>query len=102
MGVLTAVPDVLTWAEVRAWLDAAEAKQKETGSARHISRAQLLALSQFASFSDEPEMPPDVDHVSRLIDFAQKRKLGVPTFAMDDAIEADVSAATQGKIAPAV
>lgn len=63
----TAVPDLPTWTGIRAWIDEAEATQKRTGSACHISCVQLLALSQFANFFEEPEMSTEEDYVSKLM-----------------------------------
>lgn len=58
----------IPWAGVRSWLDTAEAMQHTMGgSTEHIPRAQLLALSQLASFSEEPKMPKEEDHVSKLM-----------------------------------
>ncbi|TQV94611.1 hypothetical protein IF1G_06622 [Cordyceps javanica] len=56
------------WAGVRAWLDEAEATQAATGGATmHLTHAQLLALSQLASFcAAEPALPKE-DHVSKLM-----------------------------------
>ncbi|OAA42285.1 hypothetical protein ISF_09725 [Cordyceps fumosorosea ARSEF 2679] len=86
----TAVPDLPTWTGIRAWIDEAEATQKRTGSACHISCAQLLALSQFANFFEEPEMSTEEDHVTKLIGLAQRRGLGFPTFAMYEAIQVPI------------
>ncbi|KAJ4152913.1 hypothetical protein LMH87_009431 [Akanthomyces muscarius] len=52
------------------------------GSTAHISPTQLLALSQFVTFVEEPEVLSD-NYVSKLQEFVQKRHLDMPQFTME-------------------
>ncbi len=97
------------WEALRAWLQEAELTQIKTGSTAHISPTQLLALSQFVTFVEEPEVPSD-NYVSKLqgalvhcshrsgretaahsswlipyatAEFVQKRHLDMPQFTME-------------------
>lgn len=62
---VAAQPIAVPWAALRAWIDDAESRQIRTGSTAHISCTQLLALSHFTSFAQEPDIPSR-DYVSEL------------------------------------
>ncbi|KAJ6784428.1 hypothetical protein PWT90_07065 [Aphanocladium album] len=64
-GLSPLVP--VPWASIRNWLDQAEQMQAMTGgSTMHLPHVQLLALSRFANFVEEPPVPKE-DSVSKLL-----------------------------------
>ncbi len=54
------------WDRLRAWVDAAEEAEKQSGSNSHLSRAQMMALSLLVPFTREEEFQDD-DYVSSLM-----------------------------------
>jgi hypothetical protein len=54
------------WDQLRAWIDTAEAAEKQNGSNAHISRAQMTALSLLVPFTHEEELER-VDYVGALM-----------------------------------